>query len=537
MCIRYIENIVPKEGGFPPFKLDETRLRMHEALSPVIAHHIQSVVEFAKAIPSFVSLTQPDQLALLKAAFPEVWIVQASRKISYSEQTMMLCNGHIICRTELDFVYTPQLTCAIFDFAAEFCALNLSDIEIGLYSAVLLTKPSRHGLSDTAKVGVMHERFLAALSYQLEAKHESVSDVMNKLTLATNRLAELSESMHFTMGWFRSYWYRTRLSPLYSELYDIPQGGEGTARPPQTQPYMPIDFQSLAYTPSQAPMAYTTGATSYTAPRTPQAIFHYHQYQSFPPSQDYLAMYNAQGNTYPSMTDYTDESQHQPFHYTPGQERWHSSAFEPYSTDMQSTVRTYGHETQRVDSDAVGDATRDENTSASAYTESHVRSRSHSSTTSPGFASNDVGQSNSSRPPLPHPPPISSSRGAASFVGETTKMINRNVVSMTDSTIVSGDDPFAAYQSVDVTVVPRDNSSVANIETESGHPNWSDFSSLNGLEKDANGLKPEMPTLIPAPEIMAVIERGKDISVPLESMADEDVETDEVLPVESRNGS
>ncbi|KAL5110723.1 Ecdysone-induced protein 78C [Taenia crassiceps] len=430
----------------------------------------------------------------------------------------------------------PQLTCAIFEFAAEFCALNLSDIEIGLFSAVLLTKPNRHGLSDTAKVVAMHEQFLAALSYQLEEKHESASDVMSKLTLATSRLAQLSESMHFTMSWFRSYWYRTRLSPLYSELYDIPQGGESTARPPQTQPYMPIDFQSLAYTPSQAPMAYSTGTASYTAPKTPQTIFHYHQYQNFPASQDYLAIYNAQGNTYPNMTDYTDESQHQQFLYTPSQERWHSSAFEPYSTDMQSTVRAYGHEAQRVDSDAVGDASRDENASTSAYTESHVRSRSHSSTTSPRFSSNDIGQSNSNRPPLPPPPSNSSSRGAANFVGEA-KLINRNVISMSDNTIVSGDDPFAAYQSIDVPVVSRANSSVANIEAESMHPNWGDLSGLNGLEKDANGLKPEMPTLIPAPEIMAAIERGKDISLPLQSIADEDVETGEVLPVESRNGS
>lgn len=82
---------------------------MHEALSPTIALHIQSVVEFAKAIPNFVLLTQPDQLALLKAAFPEVWIVQAARTISYSDQTMMLCDGHLIGKAELDFIYTVRL--------------------------------------------------------------------------------------------------------------------------------------------------------------------------------------------------------------------------------------------------------------------------------------------------------------------------------------------------------------------------------------------------------------------------------------------
>ncbi|VDM35521.1 unnamed protein product [Hydatigera taeniaeformis] len=486
---------MPRDSGFSALQVDDTRLRMHEILSSAISDHIQSVVEFAKAIPGFVSLDQPDQLTLLKAAFPEVWILQAARTISYPEQTILLCNGAIVCRKELDFIYSSTLMCAIFEFAAEFNALNLSDIEIGLYSAILLTKSNRNGLSDTAKVAAIHERFLAALSYQLEEKHGSVSDIMNGLKVATGRLAQISESLHFVMSWFRSLWYRTHLPPLYSEIFDIAQG-DSSARVPQAQPYMPIDFQSLTCASAQAPVGYNTGTTSYMAAKAPQTLFHYHQYQNFPASQDYFAMYNAQGNTYPNMTDYTDESNQQQFIYTSGHERWHSSAFEPYSTDMQSTVRTYSHETQRVDSDVVGDHSRDENASTSTYTESHVRSRSHSSTTSPG-----------------------------------------SITSVADSTIVSGDDPFTAYQSVDVPALSRANSNVADIEAEGIHPNWENLSELNGLEKDANGLKPEMPTLIPAPEIMAAIERRKDISTPLESMTDEGIEHEEMLPVENRNGS
>lgn len=79
---------------------------MHEALSELLAVHIQSIVEFAKALPHFNSLSQPDQLALLKGAFPELWIVHSARFISIRDQKLVMWNGAAVSKGDLEFVYT-----------------------------------------------------------------------------------------------------------------------------------------------------------------------------------------------------------------------------------------------------------------------------------------------------------------------------------------------------------------------------------------------------------------------------------------------
>lgn len=78
---------------------------MHEKLSELLGVHIQSVVEFAKNLPHFSSLSQPDQLALLKGSFPEVWIVQSARFITFNDFKMTMYNGAAVKREELEFVY------------------------------------------------------------------------------------------------------------------------------------------------------------------------------------------------------------------------------------------------------------------------------------------------------------------------------------------------------------------------------------------------------------------------------------------------
>ncbi|VDQ08608.1 unnamed protein product [Trichobilharzia regenti] len=79
---------------------------MHEELSQLLAPCIQQVVELAKRIPEFSSLGQPDQLVLIKAAFFEVWLVQASRLISTHDRKITLADGKQITKQELDFVYS-----------------------------------------------------------------------------------------------------------------------------------------------------------------------------------------------------------------------------------------------------------------------------------------------------------------------------------------------------------------------------------------------------------------------------------------------
>ncbi|KAF6780354.1 hypothetical protein AHF37_00230 [Paragonimus kellicotti] len=95
---------------FWPEKVDEHRLRMHEELSQLLAPSIQLVVEFAKRLPDFGHLGQPDQLVLIKAAFFEVWMVQAARLVSMPDRILTLADGKQVTKQELDFVYSVSET-------------------------------------------------------------------------------------------------------------------------------------------------------------------------------------------------------------------------------------------------------------------------------------------------------------------------------------------------------------------------------------------------------------------------------------------
>ncbi|KAM7537193.1 hypothetical protein Aperf_G00000069102 [Anoplocephala perfoliata] len=482
---------------------------MHEALSEPLAVHIQSIVEFAKALPHFNSLSQPDQLSLLKGAFPELWIAHSARFISTRDQKLILWNGAAVSRADLEFVYTPNSVVEAFKFAEDFCSLNLNEIEIGLYCAILLTKPDRIGLVEVAKVAAINEQFQSALRYQLEARPEPVSSILEKLTAATAQLTQFSDMMRKVMTWFQKCWYSTKLSPLHAEIYDIPQSpATVAANAAQAQAYNPVEFQNSSYVPIGAPMLYGAAASSsYSVPKQPQSMLHYQQYAGLATQPDYIGMYNAQGNYYPNPTDYTDgalqtqQLQQQQFVYAPCQERWHSSAFEPYSTDMPTLGKSYTQEARSLDTDMVTtEVSRDDIATSGT-------SRKLSLTASPGVVTGEVMQGLGDIKP-----------SQDVVLGFDQESENRDILPLGANTIVSSDDPFALYQNVDIPIIAENINNGKKREEEHNQTGWNDEG-----EKGATGARLEMPLLTPAPEVMAAIERSKE---PILKQEEQDNEED-----------
>ncbi|KAK4471580.1 hypothetical protein MN116_004995 [Schistosoma mekongi] len=217
---------------FWPEKVDEHRLRMHEELSQLLAPCIQQVVEFAKRIPEFSSLGQPDQLVLIKAAFFEVWLVQASRLISTHDRKITLPDGKQITKQELDFVYSPSVVCSIFSFSENLNALVLNDTEVALCCAVVITKPSRYGLIEPDKVAIMQDHHLAALRMQLERNRPREPTLLGQVRNVINQVTTVGDEIQLCIRWYRENWYRTRLAPLYAETYDIPHEDTSTVPMP-----------------------------------------------------------------------------------------------------------------------------------------------------------------------------------------------------------------------------------------------------------------------------------------------------------------
>ncbi|VDD74973.1 unnamed protein product [Mesocestoides corti] len=518
---------VPIGHEFYPENFDDQRLRMHETLSVMVVPHIQQVVEFAKRIPDFSSLTQPDQLVLIKAAFFEVWLVQVSRTISLTERTVMLCDGRTINKTELDFVYTPNVVRLMFEFFESFNALGLNDMDVGLICAVLLTKPDRPGISEPLKVAAIQDRVLAALRYQLASNPLQTSNLIDQIVTEINLLVRVTRELQSPIQWYRNNWYRTRLAPLYSEIYDIPLD-ETAARVAQAQAYPPIDFNSAAlYAPVQTSIAYSAAGMCYITPKTPQTVVHYHHYPSVSTAQVYPGYSNS---NYSNISVFTDQpQQQQQLMYVQGQSRWHTSAFEPYSTDMQSTVKAL-----KLEADTVGDVSRDEATSTSAYSESQARSRSQSSpdptsTASSGFA---LGEIMSSSRLLP----TSFSKDSMKLVDEMADVVHRDTNAADTRTIVAGDDPFKVFQSADLLAGTCESSTTVDTEPSQLQSDWGDLSSADELKQESGTMDGHIPTLIPTPEIMAATEREEETPTTIRPVDEEDLKAEKLSPVGINNG-
>ncbi|VDO02674.1 unnamed protein product [Rodentolepis nana] len=364
---------------------------------------------------------------------------------------------------------------AAFQFAADFCRLHLNEIEIALYCAAILTKPDRSGVTDVEKARSVNQQYLALLRYQVENRSEGPF-VLESLSALSTRLSAFSDMMRKVMAWFRKWWHTTKLSPLHAEIYDIPQNQNHTLAP------LYPNFQGSAYIPPPNPELYSNNTSAYYPLKEEPSQPPYQQYSSQP---DYANMYSngAQGAYYSSQVEqYSDQAMHsqqiQQFMYLNGmqQERWHASAFEPYSTDMATNGKAYSQEAQQGSVVHNTEVSRTDRASNGSYQEEMNRARSLGSTESPGAMQGDSIQS------------------------VTKSSEERSVAQQQigDNPIVSGDDPFAIYQNARIPVVPGSSNNNGSGQNQL----WSN------QEADKKDIKEEMPTLTPAPEVLASIEKA-----------------------------
>ncbi|XP_064599858.1 ecdysone-induced protein 78C-like [Liolophura sinensis] len=206
-----------------PEALDTQRLLMWQNLSTLITPTIQTVVEFAKRVPGFPDLSQDDQLILIKAGFFEVWLTRMSRMFSKEDSMVTFENGNMIHKDELSIVYSPDFVASMFDVATSFNLLNLNDTEIGLFTGVVLATADRQGLCDTKAVEKIQDKLIEALKLQVSRNHSTEEHLFATTLMKLPELRTLGTQHSELLYWYKSQWHRTKLQPLFAEIYDIPK--------------------------------------------------------------------------------------------------------------------------------------------------------------------------------------------------------------------------------------------------------------------------------------------------------------------------
>ncbi|XP_057245157.1 nuclear receptor subfamily 1 group D member 1-like, partial [Malurus melanocephalus] len=94
---------------------------------------------------------------------PQVLMVRFASLFDVKEQTVTFMSRTRYGLEELWAMGMGDLLGAMFDFSEKLSALELSDEELGLFTAVVLVSADRSGMEDTASVEQLQETLLRAL--------------------------------------------------------------------------------------------------------------------------------------------------------------------------------------------------------------------------------------------------------------------------------------------------------------------------------------------------------------------------------------
>ncbi|KFB51497.1 AGAP006571-PA-like protein [Anopheles sinensis] len=205
--------------------LEDQRTWLWQQYAMRMTPAVQRIVEFAKRVPGFGEFLQDDQLILIKLGFFEVWLAHVAR--STNESTLTFDDGVYITRQQLEVIYDPEYTNALFNFTSGLNSCCLSDTEIGLYSALILLS-DRPGLVETKVILKTRECIAEALRVQItRSRANSIGigalQIMPALEAKVHELRMLGEKHSAHLEWFRKNWSTIRLPPLFAEIFDVPK--------------------------------------------------------------------------------------------------------------------------------------------------------------------------------------------------------------------------------------------------------------------------------------------------------------------------
>lgn len=204
--------------------LEQQKIWLWQQFATHITPGVQRVVEFAKRVPGFCDFTQDDQLILIKLGFFEVWLSHVARMITDSSLTFD--DGTYMTRQQLEILYDNDFVISLLNFSNTLNGYNLSDTEIGLFSAMVLLASDRPGITELKVIARTRERIAEALRVQIVRSRPGSTTALQLMPALEAKIPELRAlgAKHCShLDWLRTNWTKLRLPPLFAEIFDIPK--------------------------------------------------------------------------------------------------------------------------------------------------------------------------------------------------------------------------------------------------------------------------------------------------------------------------
>ncbi|XP_056260660.1 nuclear receptor subfamily 1 group D member 2-like [Seriola aureovittata] len=163
-----------------------------ESFSQCFTPAVKEVVEFAKSIPGFQSLSQHDQVMLLKSGTFQVLMVRFCSLFDPKERTVTFLNGQTYSLASLRALGMGSLLDNMFDFSEKLGSLGLEPDEMALFMAVVLVSADRSGIVEVGAVELLQDNLIKALRSLITSRRPDDSTLFPKLLLRLPDLRTLN---------------------------------------------------------------------------------------------------------------------------------------------------------------------------------------------------------------------------------------------------------------------------------------------------------------------------------------------------------
>uniref|UniRef100_A0A1A8EI11 Retinoic acid receptor gamma a n=2 Tax=Nothobranchius kadleci TaxID=1051664 RepID=A0A1A8EI11_NOTKA len=219
-------------------------LGLWDKFSELSTKCIIKIVEFAKRLPGFTSLTIADQITLLKSACLDILMLRICTRYTPEQDTMTFSDGLTLNRTQMHNAGFGPLTDLVFAFAGQLLPLEMDDTETGLLSAICLICGDRMDLEEPEKVDKLQEPLLEALKIYARRRRPNKPHMFPRMLMKITDLRGIS-----TKGAERAITLKMEIPgpmpPLIREMLENPEAFEDqtdsneSALPPPPPPPPP----------------------------------------------------------------------------------------------------------------------------------------------------------------------------------------------------------------------------------------------------------------------------------------------------------
>ncbi|XP_057685572.1 retinoic acid receptor gamma-A isoform X2 [Corythoichthys intestinalis] len=220
-------------------------LGLWDKFSELSTKCIIKIVEFAKRLPGFTSLTIADQITLLKSACLDILMLRICTRYTPEQDTMTFSDGLTLNRTQMHNAGFGPLTDLVFAFAGQLLPLEMDDTETGLLSAICLICGDRMDLEEPQKVDKLQEPLLEALKIYARRRRPNKPHMFPRMLMKITDLRGIS-----TKGAERAITLKMEIPgpmpPLIREMLENPEAFEDQTErndspppPPPPPPHPP----------------------------------------------------------------------------------------------------------------------------------------------------------------------------------------------------------------------------------------------------------------------------------------------------------